>query len=80
MPYALTWVGQDGQFVAGFPAQDIEVEDADLAGFLVFGGCYSSDDEAVNAIAREIALTEPRPGDEGVLPRNREVFDEGAAA
>ncbi|MGE0229978.1 MAG: hypothetical protein AB7I38_17035 [Dehalococcoidia bacterium] len=78
--FALKWVGQEGQFVAGFPAQDIKVEDADVAGFLVFGRCYTSDDEVVNAIAREIALTEPTPGDENVLPRNLEVLEEPEAA
>lgn len=36
----LTFIGGPGQFVAGVPAQDIEVEDEDRAAELIAGGLY----------------------------------------
>ncbi|CAB4166850.1 hypothetical protein UFOVP1383_33 [uncultured Caudovirales phage] len=47
MKYALAWAGQPGQFVAGFPAQDLELESLEDAVSLVRGGCYTTTDREV---------------------------------
>lgn len=54
MSYQLKWIGGPGQFVAGVPADDIEVAELLEAASLVHGGCYESDDAGVLAAVAEI--------------------------
>lgn len=46
MSVALRWIGGEGQFVAGYPAADLEVETTAEAEALVAGGCYEHAESA----------------------------------